>query len=122
MSSCGPFPEAHGVGPAALDRGLGGAGDQFGGGGVVDAVARLDRAVAEDRGQHRLANARRPDQQQVRFVFEKPERGEVFDQAPVQARLGAEVELIERAACGELGEPQASLQAALLDGDDFVGE
>jgi len=97
-------------------------GDQLGGGGVVDAVAGFDGAVAEDRGQHRLANAGRADEQQVRFVFEKPERGEVFDQAPVQARLGAEVELVERAARGELGEPQASLQAALFDGGDFVGE
>src|SRR3954452_9173777 len=52
-------PEGHGVGPASFDGGLGGASDQLGGGGVVDAVAGFDRAVTKDRGQQRLANARR---------------------------------------------------------------
>jgi hypothetical protein len=36
--------------------------------------------------------------------------------------LGAEVELVKGAPGGELGKAQAALEAALLDGDDFVGE
>ena len=102
--------------------GLGGAGDEVGGGGVVDAVAGLDGAVAEDRGEHRLANAGRADQQQIGLVLDEPQRREVLDQAAVQRGLGAEVELVERVAGGELGEAQSALEAALLDGVDFVGE
>ena len=37
----GPVPEAHRCLPAALERGALGAGDEVGGGGVVDAVARF---------------------------------------------------------------------------------
>ena len=78
--------------------------------------------MAEDRGEHRLADARRADEQHVGLVFDEAQRGEVLDQAAVQRGLGAEVELVERAAGGELGEAQPALQAALLDRGDFVGE
>ena len=36
--------------------------------------------------------------------------------------MGGEVELLDRLARGQLGEPQPALQAALLDGVDFGGE
>ena len=42
--------------------------------------------------------------------------------APVHAGLGAEVELLERPPGRELGEAQAALEAALLDGVDLGGE
>ena len=54
--------------------------------------------------------------------MDEPQRGEVFDQAAVQAGLGAEVELLERLAGRQLGEPQAALEAALLDRGDLGGE
>ncbi len=115
-------PEAHGRGPAALERGPAGAGDKVGGRCVVDAVAGLDRAVAEDGREHRLPDARRADQQDVRAVVDEPQRREVLDQAPIQRGLGGEVELLERLARRQLGEPQPALQSTLLDGGDFGGE
>jgi hypothetical protein len=99
-----------------------GAGDEVGGGGVVDAVAGLDGAVAEDRGEHRLADAGRPDQQRVGLVVDEAQRREVLDEAAVQGRLGVEVELLERPARGQLGEAQPASEAALLDGVDLGGE
>jgi len=62
------------------------------------------------------------DQQDIGFVLDEAQRGEVFDQAPIQGWLGAEVELIEGAPRGQLGKAQSALQAALLDRGDFVGE
>ena len=56
-----------------------------------------------------------PISKHVGLVLDEAQRREVFDEAPVQRGLGAEVELLERAAGGELGEAQAALEAALLD-------
>jgi len=78
--------------------------------------------VAERGGEHRLANAGRPDDDQIGSLIDEAQRGEVFDQAPVERGLGAEVELLDRFARRELGEAQASLEAALFDGVDFGGE
>ena len=47
---------------------------------------------------------------------------EIFDQAPVEVRLRGEVELLERLARRQLGEPQPALQAALLDRLDLMVE
>jgi hypothetical protein len=54
--------------------------------------------VAEDRGEHRLPNAGRPDQQGVRALFDEAQRCGIFDQAAVEVRRGGEVELLERLA------------------------
>src|SRR4051794_5474337 len=98
ISSWGPFQKRMVVAqrPSSAAREV--RATKVGGGRVVDAVAGLDGAVAEDGGEHGLADAGRPDQQCVGAVFDEPQRGEVFDQAAVQARLGAEVELLERLA------------------------
>ena len=91
-------PESHRVRPAAVERGAAGAGDEVGGGCVVDAVAGFDRPVSEDRGEHRFAGAGRSDRQNVGLVFDESEGGEVFDEASVEGGLGGEVELVKRPA------------------------
>jgi hypothetical protein len=78
--------------------------------------------VAEDGGEHCLADAGRRDEQRVRAVLDDGQRGEVLDQAAVEARLGAEVELLERLARRELREPQPALERAPLDGLDLGGQ
>ena len=115
-------PEAHRGRPAAFDRGPGGAGDEVGGGGVVDAVAGLDGFVAEDRGEHRLAGAGWADEERVGFLVDEAQGREVLDESAVQRGLGVEVELLECAPGWELGEAQAALEAALLDGVDLGGD
>ena len=97
-------PEAHRVRPAAVDRGAGGAGDEVGGGGVVDAVAGVHGALAERDREHCLADAGRADQQAVGFLLDEPEGGEVFDEPAVEGGLRGEVELLERLVGGELRE------------------
>ena len=73
-------PEAHRGLPASLERGLRGLGDEVRGGGVVDAVAGLHRLQAERDRQHRLADPGRPDEQDVGFLLDEPQRGELLDQ------------------------------------------
>jgi hypothetical protein len=62
------------------------------------------------------------DQQGVRALFDEAQRCEIFDQAAVEVRLRGEVELLERLARRQLGEPQPALQAALLDRLDLMVE
>ena len=52
-------PESHGVRPSSVHRGAGCAGDEVGGGCVVDAVAGVHGTVTERDSQVCLADARR---------------------------------------------------------------
>ena len=98
--------------PSSAARG--GAGDEVGGGRVVDAVAGVDGLEAEGDREHRLADAGRPDGEQVGLLFDEPQRRELVDEAAIERGLGAEVELLERLGRREPGEPQAAGEAALL--------
>ena len=95
-------PEAHRGLPAAFDRGAVGAGDEVGGGGVVDAVAGLDGLVAERHREMRLADSGWPDQQDVGLLLDEPQRRELIDHAAVEGGLGVVVELLQGLAGGEL--------------------
>jgi hypothetical protein len=62
--------------------------------------------VSEDAGctaeterdrEHRLANARRPDQQQICLLLDETQRCELVDHGAADAGLGSEVELLQRA-------------------------
>ena len=81
-------PEAHRGLPASLDRGPGGAGDEVGGGCVVDAVAGVDGLQAERDREHRLADAGRPDRQDVGLLLDEAQRRELVDEAAVQRWVG----------------------------------
>ena len=96
----GSGPEAHRVLPAALVSGAAGAGHEVGGGGVVHAVAGLHRFEAECDRQHRLANARWPDQEQIGLLLDEPQGRELVDERG-RSRFGGEVELFERLGGGE---------------------
>ena len=79
-----------------------GARDEVGGGGVEDAVAGLDRLVAERDREMRFADAGRPDQQDVGLLFDEPQGRELVDHACVQGGLGVAVELREGLAGRQL--------------------
>ena len=115
----GAVPEAHRGLPAALEGGAAGAGDEIGGGRVVDAVAGVHGLQAEGDREHCLADSGRPDQQGIGLLLDEPKRGELIDQAPAQRRLGGEVELLERLGLREVGEAQPPVQSALLGGLDL---
>jgi hypothetical protein len=53
----GSAVEAHGGGPASFDGGSSAAGGEVRRGGVVGAVAGVDRRVAEGDGEHGFADA-----------------------------------------------------------------
>jgi len=95
-------PEAHRGRPAAFHCRARGASDEVGGGGVVDAVAGVDSLVAQRDHEVCLADAGRPDQQDVCFLLDESQRREVLDKAAVESRLGVEVELLDGLAGGEL--------------------
>ena len=82
----------------------------------------LDGLVAERCGEHRFADAGRADQQHVGALFDEPQGGEVFDESAIERWLRCEVELLERLARWQPGEPQPALEAALLGRGDFGGE
>src|SRR5450756_481100 len=63
--------EAHRRGPAAFDRGPVAACRELGRSRVVGALAGFDRSPGEGDREHRLANARRPDEEDVRGVLEE---------------------------------------------------
>src|SRR6266540_2148771 len=108
-------PEAHRCLPASFEDGALGAGDEVGGGRVVDAVAGLDRLAAERDCEHRFADAGRPDQQDVAVLLDEAERGELFDHAAVERRLGVVVDVGERLLGREAGEAEPALEPAPLD-------
>ena len=114
-----PVPEAHRGLPASFERGLGGAGDEVGGGGVVDAVAGVDGFEAERDREHRLADAGWPDREDVRVFFDEAQRRELFDEAAVDRGLGGEVEVLEGLGGGEPGEAQAAGEAPFERRLDF---
>src|SRR3954451_12194287 len=118
-SSWGAVPEAHGGLPAPVVGGLGGAGDEVGGGGVVDAVAGVDGLEAERDREHCLAGARRADEEKIGLLGDEAQGGELVDEAAIERGLGAEVELLERLGGGKAGEPQPAGEAALLGGGDL---
>jgi len=99
--------------------GLGGAGDEVGGGGVADAVAGVDGLEAERDREHCLAGAGRPDEQEVGLLVDEAQGGELVDEAPIERGLGAEVELLQGLGGWEPGEPQAAGEAALLGRGDL---
>ncbi|MFG2873928.1 hypothetical protein ACGFYU_02785 [Streptomyces sp. NPDC048337] len=55
----------------------------------------FDRGSSEYDRQHRLADAGRPDEQDVGGVVEEAEGGQVTDEFLIDAGLGREVEVIE---------------------------
>ena len=57
--------------------------------------------------------------QEIGFLFDEPQRREVLDHAAIEGGLGAEVELLDRLAGGQLGEAQSPLQAPLRGRVDF---
>jgi hypothetical protein len=65
-------PEPHRGLPATFDRGAGGARDEIGGGGVVDAVAGVHGFEAQGGREHRLPDAGRADQQHVGVLLDEP--------------------------------------------------
>src|SRR6266540_2703694 len=75
------------------------------------------RAVPE---AHRVcerpfADAGRPDQQDVAVLLDEAERGELFDHAAVERRLGVVVDVGERLLGREAGEAEPALEPAPLD-------
>src|SRR5581483_11364961 len=107
-------PEAHRRLPAALERGALCFGDEVGGGRVVDAVALLGGVAAERDGEHRLADAGRPDQQHVALVLDEAQGGELVDELAVESGLGVVVDLGQRLRAGEAGKAQPPLEPAAL--------
>ena len=108
--------------PSVRPSRRGGAGDEVGGGCVVDAVAGVHRPVPERYSQMCLANAGRADQQTVGFLLDEPEGREVLDEPAVEGGLRGEVELLECLVGGEPGEPHPAVEAALLAGGDLGRE
>ena len=64
-------------------------------GGVVGAIAGVDRRPGQRHGQHGLADTGRPDEQDVGGVLQEPQRGELVHQLFVHRRLGVEVEVLQ---------------------------
>jgi hypothetical protein len=58
---------------------------------VVDAVAGLDRLPGEADREHRLADAGRPDEEDVGGLVDEAQRGELVDELSVQGGLRVEV-------------------------------
>ena len=107
-------PEAHRRLPAAFEGRALALGDEVGGGGVVDAVAVLGGVAAQGDGEHCLADAGRPDQQDVALLLDETQRCELVDHAAVERGLGVVVDLGERLWRGEAGEAQPALESASL--------
>ena len=82
----------------------------------------MDRPVTERDSQVCLADTRGSDHQNVGFLLDEPQRGEVFDEPAVEGGLCGEVELLECFVGGELRESHPPVEAALLACRDFSGE
>lgn len=90
--------------------------EQFVGPDEVNAGALLDGAQAEGDRQVRLADAGRPEQEDIGGLGDEGEGGEVPDLALVDRRLEAKVELLERAVKRQVRQARAGAQVALPPG------
>ncbi|RDI73167.1 hypothetical protein Gocc_3109 [Gaiella occulta] len=90
------------------------AGGEVGGGGVVDAVARLDRLPGETDREHRLAHPGWADEQEVGGLLDEAQRCELVDELSVERGLGVEVEVVQGPGRGQAGETQPPGEAAGL--------
>jgi hypothetical protein len=101
--------EPHGVGPAALDRGLVAAGDEVGGGGVVDAVAGVDGGVPEAMASMVLPTPGGPMNSTLPPSSTNRSVGQVTQQLGGDRGLGVGVEVVEPPVGRQAGQPPARL-------------
>ena len=122
-----PAPEPDQLPTPAVMRGLeralalvvGEAGDPFGGGGELDALAG-EAGADRDRDRYMgLACARRAQEHDVLFGVQEVELARVLDDLALDRALEGEVELLERFAGREAGSLDPALAAVGLSGGDF---
>ena len=94
----GAVEEAHGGGPASFDGGAVAAGGEVGGGGEVGAVAGFGGFAGQADGEVGLAQAGRPDQQDVGGVLQVAAGGQLGDQRGVDGGGGVVVEVLQGGA------------------------
>ena len=90
------------------------AGGEVGGGGEVGAVAGFGGLAGQADGEVGLADAGRPDQQDVGGGLQVAAGGQLVDELPVDGRGGVVVEVLQGGRGGQAGEPQPPGQAAGL--------
>lgn len=88
----------------------------------VDAVPGFDGGQAEGDRQVGLADARRPEQDDVGRLGDERQRRQLPHLPLVQRRLEGEVELVEGALEGQVRQAGAGAQVALAAGGHLNGE
>jgi hypothetical protein len=78
------------------------------------AECRLDGFDAEGDGQMGLADAGRPEQDDILGALDEAQPGELPDLLAVDRGLELEVELVQRLDPGQAGEFEAALDAPLM--------
>lgn len=81
-----------------------------------------DRVHAQCHGQMALAQARRPDHQDVGALGDKPRRGQLLDPSFGNRRVEFEVEFIDGLAVGHLGCLEAPLHQGLAALVHLIGQ
>ena len=113
----------HLLAPGAVEGGVREFVEEPMGLGVPDAVALLDRRVADRLGKVTLAGAGRPEEERVVVRGDEAAGGELEDAGAIHLLVEVEVEGVEGlAGVAEAGVGPAALEEAVLTADEFVGD